>query len=163
MAPTSKIVIISQAPGRVVHENGVPWQDKSGNNLRRWLGVDNDVFYNTANFAILPMGFCFPGTGKSGDLPPRKECAPQWHSLLRPQLHSVQLTLLVGQYAQKYYLKDQREKNLTETVRNFGRYLPAFFPLPHPSPRNNIWQKKNAWFLREVLPELGRRVNEILY
>ena len=139
--PHSKIMLIGQAPGRVVQESGVPWQDKSGENLREWLGVSEEEFYDPQIFGIIPMGFCFPGTGKSGDLPPRKECAPQWHPPLIERMKEVQLTLLIGQYAQKYYLKDQIQKNLTETVRNFETYLPSFFPLPHPSPRNNIWQK----------------------
>ena len=144
--PKSKIILIGQAPGRVVHESGVPWQDKSGENLRKWLGVSDEEFYNPQIFGIIPMGFCFPGTGKSGDLPPRKECAPQWHSPLMKRMKAVELTILIGQYAQKYYLKDQVQKNLTETVRSFETYLPTFFPLPHPSPRNNIWQKKHPWF-----------------
>jgi len=153
-APGSKIVIIGQAPGRKVHESGVPWQDKSGDNLRTWLGVGEEEFYNPELFAIVPMGFCYPGTGKSGDLPPRKECAPQWHPLLLGALQAVQLTLLIGQYAQKYYLQKAAKRTLTETVRSYKNYLPQYFPLPHPSPRNNIWQSKNPWFEAEVLPEL---------
>ncbi len=160
--PTSKIVIIGQAPGSIVHETGVPWDDKSGQNLRKWLGIDEATFYNPKQIAIIPMGFCYPGKGKSGDLPPRKECAPQWHEALLKALPQVQLTLLIGKYAQDYYLKGRQEKNLTETVRNYQQYLPEFFVLPHPSPRNNIWQAKNRWFPEAVLPELKERVQQIL-
>lgn len=155
-------MIIGQAPGRRVHESGIPWDDKSGENLRDWLGVDSDRFYDPSYFAIVPMGFCYPGTGKSGDLPPRKECAPQWHELILSQLTGVRLTLLIGQYAQKYYLKQAVEKNLTETVRSFERYLPGYFPLPHPSPRNNIWKRKNPWFEQDLLPILKERVHFLL-
>lgn len=160
-APQSKIIIIGQAPGRRVHESGVPWDDPSGNALRSWLGVDKAEFYNTDRFGIIPMGFCYPGTGKSGDLAPRPECAPLWHSRLLESMKNVKLTLLIGAYAQRYYLGKQAEKNLTETVRNFGQYLPEFLPLPHPSPRNNIWMKKNPWFKEDVLPVLKDLVTSI--
>ncbi len=160
--PKSKIVIISQAPGRVVNETSIPWSDKSGDNLRSWLGVTDEVFYNTENFAIMPMGFCFPGTGKSGDLPPRKECAPKWHDVLMRFMPEASLYLLIGQYAQNYYLGKETKKNLTETVQSFYEYLPKYFPLPHPSGRNNIWQAKNSWFGTEVLPELKREVENRL-
>lgn len=156
--PESKIVIIGQAPGRKVHNSGIPWDDASGDNLRRWLGVDKATFYDPKVFAILPMGFCFPGTGKSGDLPPRPECAPLWHERVLAEMHSVRKTLLIGQYAQAQYLGDRRGKTLTETVRNWRDYLPEFLPLPHPSPRNNIWMKKNPWFAEEVLPELRKNL-----
>lgn len=158
----SKIVIIGQAPGRIVHQTGIPWNDKSGDNLRNWLGVGKDTFYDITKFALIPMGFCFPGKGKSGDLPPRPECAPQWHQQLLGQMHDPKLILLVGQYAQHYYLKEKIRDNLTETVQHFNTYLPDYFPLPHPSPRNNIWQAKNKWFGEIVLPELKQRVNDIL-
>lgn len=154
----SKIVVIGQAPGRIVHQTGIPWNDKSGDNLRTWLGVDKATFYNDKIFALMPMGFCYPGTGKSGDLPPRKECAPLWHQLLLQMMKERRLILLVGQYAQNYYLKGDAKASLTETVRNFEAYLPGYFPLPHPSPRNNIWQAKNKWFEEEVLPFLKSRV-----
>jgi uracil-DNA glycosylase family 4 len=157
----SKIIVVGQAPGRIVHETGIPWNDKSGENLRRWMNVSSDDFYDTNKFALIPMGFCFPGKGKAGDLPPRKECAPLWHEKLFSQISEAKLILLVGQYAQDYYLEDARE-NLTETVKDFKNYLPLYFPLPHPSPRNNIWQAKNKWFEKEVLPELGRQVKRIL-
>lgn len=158
----SKIVIVGQAPGRIVHNSGIPWNDKSGDNLRSWLGVDKATFYNTDLIAVIPMGFCYPGTGKSGDLPPRPECAPLWHRQLLDKMPNVELMLLVGQYAQNYYLGASARDTLTETVRHYQDYLPAFFPLPHPSPRNNIWQAKNEWFGREVLPGLKRTVQAIL-
>lgn len=158
----SKIVIIGQAPGRKVHESGIPWQDKSGENLRDWLGIDAATFYDTSKFAIVPMGFCYPGKGKSGDLPPRKECAPLWHDVLWAHLQQVQLTLLIGQYAQNYYLGKAKRRTLTETVKNYKTYLPQYFPLPHPSPRNNIWRRKNPWFEQEVLPELKQYIYKSL-
>lgn len=161
-SPSSKVVIIGQAPGRIVHETGVAWDDKSGDNLRSWLNVSKEQFYDTSIFALIPMGFCYPGTGKSGDLAPRKECAPQWHDLLLQSMDQVELTLLVGQYAQKYYLKDRAKKNLTETVRHFEEYLPKYLPLPHPSPRNNIWMSKNPWFAEDLLPLLASRIEPFL-
>lgn len=161
-SPESKVVIIGQAPGRIVHETGIPWDDKSGDNLRRWLGIGKEVFYDPSKIALIPMGFCFPGTGKSGDLPPRPECAPLWHKLLLDQMKEVKLTLLVGKYAQNYYLGKRAKKTLTETVRNFRDYLPEYLPLPHPSPRNNIWQAKNEWFGKEVLNGLNSTVKRLL-
>ena len=158
----SRILIIGQAPGRRVHESGIPWDDASGNNLRAWLGIDKTMFYDATKIALMPMGFCYPGTGKSGDLPPRPECAPQWHAQVLDKMPNVQLTLLIGQYAQNHYLGKTVKGNLTETVRVFQSYLPAFFPLPHPSPRNNIWQKKNDWFVTDLLPELKRTVSVLL-
>ncbi|MFY0601405.1 MAG: uracil-DNA glycosylase family protein [Cyclobacteriaceae bacterium] len=160
--PKSKIVIIGQAPGSVVHKTGKPWDDKSGENLRKWLGVDNEVFYDASKIALIPMGFCYPGKGKSGDLPPRKECAPQWHDLLLSKMKNVELTILIGKYAQDYYLKNNPSKTLTETVKNYKAFLPKHFVIPHPSPRNNIWQAKNEWFGKEVLPTLKERVGELL-
>jgi uracil-DNA glycosylase len=161
-SPESKIVIIGQAPGRIVHETGIPWNDKSGDNLRKWLGVDKETFYNPDIFALVPMGFCYPGKGSSGDLPPRKECAPLWHHLLWKLMKEVKLTLLVGQHAQEYYLKDKTKDNLTDTVKNFKKYLPRYLPLPHPSPRNNIWQAKNKWFGIDVLPVVKKQVMKII-
>lgn len=158
----SKIIIIGQAPGRIVHNTGTPWNDKSGDNLRNWLGINKLIFYDTSKIALIPMGFCFPGTGKSGDLPPRTECAPLWHQKLLDLMSEVKLTLLIGQYAQNYYLGNQAKNTLTETVQNYASYLPKYFPLPHPSPRNNIWQAKNEWFGVEVLPELKKKIKEIL-
>ena len=158
----TRILIIGQAPGKKVHDSGVPWQDASGNNLRNWMGIEDNTFYDANQIAIVPMGFCYPGKGKSGDLPPRPECAPQWHETLLNMMPDIQLTLLIGQYAQKYYLKENAERNLTETVRKFEQFLPAIFPLPHPSPRNNIWQRKNPWFQQDLLPELKRIVKKTL-
>lgn len=161
-AKDSKIAIIGQAPGTKVHESGIPWDDASGKQLRKWLNVTEEAFYNPSNFAIVPMGFCYPGKGKSGDLPPRPECAPQWHESMFQQMGSVELFILIGTYAQAYYLNDRTEKNLTETVRNFEAYLPTYFPLPHPSPRNRFWLSKNMWFEKDVLPELRKRVQRTL-
>ena len=158
----SKIIIIGQAPGLAVHKSGVPWDDKSGDTLRKWMDIDEDTFYDANQIALIPMGFCYPGKGKSGDLPPRKECAPEWHGKLMSKMNEVQLTLLIGKYAQDYYLKEGSQTTLTETVKNFEHYLPQNFVLPHPSPRNNIWQAKNKWFARSVLPELKSKVFEIL-
>ena len=158
----SKIAIIGQAPGRIVHQTGKPWDDKSGIRLREWMKVSEDDFYNPSNFAIVPMGFCYPGKGKSGDLPPRKECAPQWHNILLDKMNHIELILLIGSYAQTYYLKDSKKRTLTDTVESYNEYLPTFFPLPHPSPRNNIWMKKNEWFKKEVIPSLQKKVSTIL-
>lgn len=160
--PTSKIAIIGQAPGKAVHLSGIPWDDKSGENLRKWLGITNEVFYDPTQIALIPMGFCYPGKGKSGDLPPRKECAPLWHDQLFDKMEHLELIVLIGSYAQGYYLKDKKKKTLTETVKNFQEYLPHHFVLPHPSPRNNIWMAKNEWFAREVLPSFRELVKNTL-
>jgi len=157
----SKIAIVGQAPGAVVHRTGIPWDDKSGENLRQWMGVDSEIFYDEQQIAIIPMGFCYPGKGKSGDLPPRKECAPLWHEDLFSNMPELELIILIGKYSQDYYLDDAK-KNLTETVRHYQDYLPDRFVLPHPSPRNNIWQAKNEWFKEDVLPTLKRSVSRIL-
>ena len=156
----SKIVIIGQAPGLAVHKSGVPWQDKSGDTLRAWLDIEAETFYDPASIALVPMGFCYPGKGKSGDLPPRKECAPLWHERLLQQMPGLKITLLIGAYAQKYYLGDARARTLTETVKNYERYLPSYFVLPHPSPRNNIWMAKNPWFREEVIPVLRSLIRQ---
>jgi uracil-DNA glycosylase family 4 len=158
----SKIMIIGQAPGIKVHLSGIPFHDKSGDQLRRWLDVTVDEFYNPDNFAIVPMGFCYPGKGKQGDLPPRKECAPTWHEQLLEHLTEIQLILLVGQYAQKYYLKKEARRTLTENVAHYQDFLPRYFPLPHPSPRNFMWKAKNQWFEEEIIPELKKRIRTIL-
>ena len=160
--PKSKIVIIGQAPGIVVHRTGIPWDDKSGQNLRNWMGVTISDFYNPEKIALIPMGFCYPGKGKSGDLPPRKECAPLWHDPLLTHLNEIELILLIGKYAQDYYLKDTAKSTLTETVRNYKEYLPKYFTLPHPSPRNNIWQAKNEWFSLATIPKLQKEIKRIL-
>lgn len=153
---TSKIVIIGQAPGIKVHQSGIPWNDASGNRLRQWLNLSTETFYDEANIAIMPMGFCYPGRGKSGDLPPTKICAPQWHNALLAKMPQVQLTLLIGSYAQQYYLTDKL--TLTERVKRWQDYLPQYLPLPHPSPRNNIWLNKNPWFEQELLPAIQQRI-----
>ena len=158
----SKIVVIGQAPGQKVQSSGIPWDDASGNNLREWLGVDKQIFYNEKIFALIPMGFCFPGTGNSGDLPPRPECAPLWHEKVLRLMTEVKLSLLIGQYAQGYYLKSHTKITLTETVKNYKAYLPHYIPLPHPSPRNNIWQKKNSWFKENLVPVLQEKVASLL-
>lgn len=157
-SPSSKIVIVGQAPGKRVHETGIPWNDASGRKLREWLGVADHDFYNPDLFSIIPMGFCYPGKGKSGDLPPMPQCAKLWHSRLFNEFEATPLVLLVGQYAQRYYLKKTYKGNLTDTVRSYGEYLPGFFPLPHPSPRNQNWLKVNPWFSEEVLPDLKETV-----
>ena len=155
----SKIVIIGQAPGTKVHASGIPWDDPSGKQLRKWLGVSDADFYDPKKFAIVPMGFCYPGKGKSGDLPPRPECAPQWHESLFDNMPNVELVILIGMYAQNYYLQKTAKKTLTETVRNYKEYLPNYFVLPHPSPRNRFWLTKNPWFEKEVLPELQKIID----
>ena len=160
--PNSKIAIIGQAPGIKVHKTGVPWDDPSGKQLRKWLGVTDAVFYDESKIALIPMGFCYPGKGKSGDLPPRTECAPLWHALLWDKMPNLELVVLIGMYAQKYYLKNTAKKTLTETVAAHETYLPNYMPLPHPSPRNRFWLTKNPWFEESVVPELQRRVAKIL-
>lgn len=158
----SKILLIGQAPGVRVHKSGVPWNDPSGKRLRDWMNISETDFYDETKVAIIPMGFCYPGTGKTGDLPPRKECAELWHENLLEQLQSVELTILMGKYAFAYMLGKQRKRNLTETVAAWKEYTPKVLPLPHPSPRNNRWLKKNDWFEADVLPWLKRRVKRIL-
>ncbi|MFT7031541.1 MAG: uracil-DNA glycosylase [Cyclobacteriaceae bacterium] len=157
----SRILIVGQTPGTKVHASGVPWDDASGRNLRKWMDINEKIFYDTSKVAIVPMGFCYPGKGKSGDLPPRAECAEAWHDKVMSHLPKLELTLLIGQYAQNYYL-DSRLNTLTETVRNWKAYQPKYFPLPHPSPRNNIWMKKNKWFGKQVLSHLKRSVKRTL-
>ncbi len=160
--PESKIIIIGQAPGTKVHQTGIPWDDPSGKQLRNWLGVSDEQFYDERLFAIAPMGFCYPGKGKSGDLPPRPECAPQWHAPLMEQMPNLKLVILIGQYAQKHYLRDDMKGNLTETVKNYREFLPDYFALPHPSPRNRFWLSNNPWFEEKVLPDLKEKVLESL-
>lgn len=163
--PKAKILIAGQAPGRKVHESGIPFDDASGDRLRTWMGISKDTFYNEEEIAILPMGFCYPGTGKNGDLPPRPECAAAWREKLLQQLPNVKLILAIGQYAQAYHLPEKK-KTLTETVQCWQEYLttdgPAVLPLPHPSPRNNIWLKRNPWFEVDVLPTLKKRIEDLI-
>jgi len=160
---TASLLIVGQAPGRRVHETGIPWNDPSGDRLRSWLALDRDAFYDERRIAIVPMGFCFPGTDpKGGDYPPRPECAPHWHARIRALMPTLSLTLLVGSYAQAYYLGKARKPSMTETVRAFRDYLPDYLPLPHPSWRNTGWLKRNPWFEAELLPELRRRSEKAL-
>ncbi|TWI81663.1 uracil-DNA glycosylase [Lacibacter cauensis] len=158
----SRIIIIGQAPGIKAHNSGIPWNDASGERLRSWLGVDASTFYDTDKFALIPMGFCYPGKGRSGDNPPRPECAPLWHPQLLAKSKSAQLKILIGNYAQAYYLGNKQKPTLTETVKAFEEYLPETIVLPHPSPRNNIWLKKNSWFEKELLPVLKHQVQQNL-
>jgi len=152
---SARLRIVGQAPGRKVHESGVPWDDASGDRLRAWLGLTPAQFYDPAKVAIVPMGFCYPGKAASGDKPPRRECAPRWHGLLNDRLHDVRLTVLVGQYAQAYYLAGTRKATLTATVRAWREYLPSgWLPLPHPSPRNQPWLAANRWFDMELVPQV---------
>ena len=160
--PYARILIAGQAPGRKAHDSGIPFDDASGQRLRAWMGIDSEVFYNPEKVAILPMGFCYPGSGKSGDLPPRPECADQWRDRLLELMPKIRLTLLIGQYAQQWHLRETRKTNLTETVIAWREYWPAELPLPHPSPRNNRWLKKNPWFEKYVIPALQRKVTDIL-
>lgn len=162
VSTTAKILIAGQAPGRIVHETGKPFDDKSGERLRNWLGVTPAQFYDPNIFAIVPMGFCFPGTGSSGDLPPRRECGATWHDNLFEQLPQLELKIIIGAYAMDYHLGNRQSKTLTQTVARWQEFLPDYLPLPHPSPRNNIWLRRNAWFETEVVPNLQARVKELL-
>lgn len=160
---TARILIVGQAPGTRVHETGVPFNDPSGDRLRQWLGIDRETFYDESRIAIMPAGLCYPGRDvRGGDLPPRKECAPEWHPRIRPLLTNVELTVAIGLYAHAIYLGPRRRANLTETVRHWRDYLPEILPTPHPSWRVNMWLKRNPWFEAEVVPELQRRVARLL-
>lgn len=158
----AKVLIAGQAPGSKVHATGVPFDDASGERLRQWLGLDKSQFYDAEKIAILPMGFCYPGTGKSGDLPPRKECAELWREQLLAMMPNIELTLIIGQYAIAWHLPELRKDTLTNTVKNWRHHWPHKLPLPHPSPRNNIWLKKNDWFEADVLPSLQRQVKKLI-
>jgi len=158
----ARILIAGQAPGRLVHETGLPWNDPSGDRLRLWMGLDREAFYDQRNVAVAAMGFCFPGTVGGADLPPRKECAPLWRARLLPHLKAVRLTLLVGGYAQKWHLGKAARPSLTETVRAWRDTGPGVIPLPHPSWRNTGWLKRHPWFEAEVLPDLRARVQAAL-
>ena len=159
---TSRIVIIGQAPGKKAQESGIPWNDVSGDTLRKWFDLSKEEFYDGSKIALIPMDFYFPGKDNHGDKPPRKEFAPQWHPQLLKLMPHVQLTVLVGQYAQKYYLRQRMKKNLTETVRAYDDYLPDFLPLIHPSPLNMRWRSKNPWFEEQVVPEVRKLIHECL-
>ena len=160
--PDARVLVAGQAPGRRVHDTGIPWDDPSGVRLREWMGIEEVQFHDRRQVALVPMGFCYPGTGASGDLPPRKECSDLWHQRLLVMLPKVRLTLLLSQYAHTYYLEGRRKKTLTETVRAWREYRPTYIPLPHPSPRNNRWLKKNPWFQEDVLPYVRKRVRTLL-
>ncbi|HEX7633796.1 MAG TPA: uracil-DNA glycosylase family protein [Noviherbaspirillum sp.] len=159
---SARLLIIGQAPGRRVHETGIPWNDPSGDRLREWLALPPDVFYDEQRVAIVPTAFCYPGKGKSGDLPPRPECAPLWHPRLLAEMPHVRLTLLIGRFAQQCYLGENGKPTLTATVAAYREYLPRYFPLPHPSPRNRAWFRENAWFEQRVVPDLRRLVASAL-
>ncbi|NDK57168.1 uracil-DNA glycosylase family protein [Pontibacter fetidus] len=159
---SARLLIVGQAPGTKVHASGKPWDDQSGKRLRHWLGLEPEVFYDESKVAIVPMGFCYPGKGKSGDLPPRPECALHWHQQLLALLPNIALTLLVGKYAQDYFLGDKAATTLTQTVANWREYLPDYMPMPHPSPRNQFWVKHNPWFELEAVPVLREQVNQLL-
>ena len=157
---TARLLIIGQAPGTRVHATGIPWNDPSGDRLRDWLQLDRDHFYDESRIAIIPMGLCYPGKGRSGDLPPRPECAPLWHARLLQALPELRLTLLIGKYAQDYYLGTKRQ-SLADTVRQYRDYLPDYFPLPHPSPRNIRWFRNHPWFEAEVIPALRKQLGQL--
>lgn len=163
---TARVLIVGQAPGTRVHATSVPWNDPSGDRLRVWLGLDRERFYDQSRIAIVPMGFCYPGRGKSGDLPPAPRCAPTWHGSLLARMPAVELVLLVGAYAQQYYLapgeQGDRRETLTERVRRWRDFAPRFLPLPHPSPRNTLWLRRNPWFEEQVVPALRKRVADVL-
>ena len=159
-ASSARILVAGQAPGRRVHASGIPWDDASGKRLRSWLGLAPEQFYDQQLVAIIPMGFCYPGSGASGDLPPRPECRRLWHQRLFQLLPNIKLRLIIGSYAQKYHLNPK--ENLTATVRNWRAYAPNYFPLPHPSPRNQLWLRKNPWFADELLPELREVVSAVI-
>jgi uracil-DNA glycosylase len=159
---TARLLIVGQAPGTRVHATGIPWHDPSGDRLRDWLQLSREEFYDDRMIAIIPTGFCYPGKGRGGDLPPRPECAPLWHPPLRAALPEIRLTLLIGQYAQAYYLADRLKPSLAATVQAWREYLPEFLPLPHPSPRNLRWFKQHPWFEAEVVPALRARAKSAL-
>lgn len=163
VSDTARILIAGQAPGSKVHASGIPFDDASGNRLRDWMGISKDAFYDAQRVAILPMGFCYPGTGKSGDLAPRTECAPAWRQTLLDHMPQISLILVIGTHAAKWHLGSRQEKTLTATVKNWKNYIEdGLLPLPHPSPRNNIWLSKNLWFEASVLPALKKQVAGLL-
>ena len=159
---TARVLIVGQAPGTRVHATSVPWNDPSGDRLRSWLGLDREQFYDESQIAIVPMGFCYPGRGKSGDLPPPPRCAPLWHESLLAHMPELALILLVGQYAQQYYLPDTRRETLGAHVQRWRDFAPRYLPMPHPSPRNTLWLRRNPWFEAEVVPAARGRVRELL-
>lgn len=158
----ARVLIAGQAPGTRVHATGIPWNDASGQRLREWLGLAPEVFYDPARVAIVPMGFCYPGRGRSGDLAPRAECRALWHDRLFARLPELRLRIVIGQYAQAYHLAGRTRASLTETVAAWREFAPALYPLPHPSPRNQLWLKRNPWFADELLPDLRARLRAVL-
>ncbi len=158
---TARILVVGQAPGLRVHQTGVPWDDPSGDRLRAWMGVDKDAFYDESRIAIIPMGYCYPGRGNGGDMPPRRECATLWLDQLLARLPRIELTLLIGQYAQRHFLGSRRKRSLAETARAWKEYAPQYFPLPHASPRSQPWFQRHPWFERELLPVLRARINTL--
>ncbi len=161
-AAGARILVVGQAPGTKVHATGIPWNDASGVRLRGWMGIADVVFYDESRIAIIPMGFCYPGRGRGGDLPPRRECASLWLEPLLARLPNIALTLLIGQYAQRHYLGGRRQHSLAETVKGWRDYAPQYFPLPHPSPRNQPWFKRHPWFEAELIPTLQTRIRSLL-
>ena len=160
--PRARLMIVGQAPGLKVHQTGIPWNDASGRMLHQWLDIDESVFHDASRVAIMPMGFCYPGRGKGGDLPPRKECAPLWFDRVYTHLTRIELILLIGRYAQAWYLGKEQKANLTRTVAAFAEYAPRYIPLVHPSPRNTAWMQRNPWFEQDLLPVLRSRVAAVL-
>tara|TARA_B110000902_G_C14156805_1_gene531724 strand:- start:250 stop:846 length:597 start_codon:yes stop_codon:yes gene_type:complete len=160
--PKAKILIAGQAPGRKTHHKGIPFDDPSGDRLRDWMGIDRDLFYDESRIAILPMAFCYPGTGKAGDLAPPTQCAKRWRAELLGLLPNIELTLVIGQYALDWHLGNRAQATVTATVSQWQDYWPELLPMPHPSPRNNRWLKTNPWFAREVLPVLKQQVITLL-
>lgn len=161
-AETSRILIVGQAPGMRVHTTGIPWDDASGERLRGWMGVGKDIFYDESRIAIIPMGYCYPGRGSSGDLPPRRECAELWLTQLLAKLPQIEMTLLIGQHAQRHFLGSRRKSSLAETTKAWREYAPQYIALPHPSPRNTPWLQRNSGFEQELLPELRMRLGALL-
>jgi uracil-DNA glycosylase len=159
---SARVLIVGQAPGARVHATGIPWNDASGARLRKWLEMREEVFYDASRVAIIPIGLCYPGRGRGGDLPPRRECATLWHDLLLSRLARIELTVLIGRYAQQRYLGRDRKRSVSETVRAWRQYGPRYLPLPHPSPRNAPWFRRNLWFEKELIPELRRRVDALV-
>ncbi|HEY6210313.1 MAG TPA: uracil-DNA glycosylase family protein [Gemmatimonadales bacterium] len=158
----ARILVVGQAPGVRVHKTGIPWDDPSGERLRAWMGVGRDVFYDESRIAIIPMGYCYPGRGKGGDMPPRWECATLWLDQLLARLPRIELTLLIGHYAQRHFLRSRRKPSLTATVRAWPAYAPDYLPLPHPSPRNQPWFKHHPWFERQLVPVLRTRIHALV-
>jgi uracil-DNA glycosylase len=161
-AMTARILVVGQAPGARVHQTGIPWDDPSGERLRAWMGVGKADFYDESRIAIIPMGYCYPGRGRSGDLPPRSECATLWLEKLLARLPLIELTLLIGRHAQRHFLGKRRKESLSETMKAWAEYAPRYIPLPHPSPRNTPWLQRNPGFQQELLPELRARIAALL-